>query len=144
LPGPGNRRKTEVRSRDHRREHAEHGWHHAGARVAQPRKLQVRATPGVDDRSDYRAQATREGGGGDWLACETLQPREAVGDGRQSARLNFRFFTITYDMRKFQMKSAKRMLAVAAAAYCFSLAAHADCVLPPAPSKIPDGATASE
>ena len=42
------------------------------------------------------------------------------------------------------MKSAKRMLAVAAAAYCFSLAAHADCVLPPAPSKIPDGTTASE
>ena len=42
------------------------------------------------------------------------------------------------------MKSGKRMLAVAAAAYCFSLAAHADCVLPPAPSKIPDGNTASE
>jgi hypothetical protein len=42
------------------------------------------------------------------------------------------------------MKPAKRMLAVAAAAYCFSLAAHADCVLPPAPNKIPDGATASE
>jgi hypothetical protein len=42
------------------------------------------------------------------------------------------------------MKSPKWMLAAAAAAYCFSLAAHADCVLPPAPSKIPDGNSASE
>ena len=42
------------------------------------------------------------------------------------------------------MKSPKWMLAAAAAAYCLSLAAHADCVLPPAPSKIPDGSTASE
>lgn len=42
------------------------------------------------------------------------------------------------------MKSPKWMLAAAAAAYCVSLAAHADCVLPPAPSKIPDGNSASE
>jgi hypothetical protein len=42
------------------------------------------------------------------------------------------------------MKSPKRMLAAAAVAYCVSLAAQADCVLPPAPSKIPDGNTASE
>ena len=42
------------------------------------------------------------------------------------------------------MKSPKWMLAAAAAACCFSLAAQADCVLPPAPSKIPDGNTASE
>ncbi len=42
------------------------------------------------------------------------------------------------------MKSPKWMLAAAAAAYCLSLAAHADCVLPPAPSKIPDGNSASE
>src|SRR3569833_1583488 len=42
------------------------------------------------------------------------------------------------------MKSRKWMLAAAAAACCFSLAAQADCVLPPAPSKIPDGSTASE
>jgi len=42
------------------------------------------------------------------------------------------------------MKSPKWMLAAAAAAYCLSLAAHADCVLPPAPSKIPDGSSASE
>lgn len=42
------------------------------------------------------------------------------------------------------MKNTKRMLAAAAAAYCVSLAAHADCVLPPAPSKVPDGKTASE
>src|ERR1700741_3447531 len=42
------------------------------------------------------------------------------------------------------MKSAKRTLAALAVAYSVSLAAHADCVLPPAPSKIPDGKTASE
>jgi len=42
------------------------------------------------------------------------------------------------------MKSPKRILAAATAAYLVSFAAHADCVLPPAPSKIPDGATASE
>lgn len=42
------------------------------------------------------------------------------------------------------MKSPKRILAVATAAYLFSVAAHADCVLPPAPSKIPDGSSASE
>jgi len=42
------------------------------------------------------------------------------------------------------MKSPKWMLAAAAAACCFSLAASADCVLPPAPSKIPDGNSASE
>ena len=42
------------------------------------------------------------------------------------------------------MQLPKRMLAAAAAAYCFSFAAHADCVLPPAPSKIPDGSSASE
>ena len=42
------------------------------------------------------------------------------------------------------MKSPKRMLAALAVAYSVSLAAHADCVLPPAPSKIPDGKTASE
>ena len=41
------------------------------------------------------------------------------------------------------MKSPKWMLAAAAAACCFSLAAQADCVLPPAPSKIPDGNTAT-
>jgi hypothetical protein len=38
----------------------------------------------------------------------------------------------------------KRMLAALAVAYAVSLTAHADCVLPPAPSKIPDGKTASE
>jgi hypothetical protein len=42
------------------------------------------------------------------------------------------------------MKSAKRLLAAAAVAYCMSMTAHADCVLPPAPSKIPDGKTANE
>ena len=42
------------------------------------------------------------------------------------------------------MISPKRMLAVATAAYLVSFAAHADCVLPPAPSKIPDGSSASE
>jgi len=42
------------------------------------------------------------------------------------------------------MKSAQRMLAALAVAYSVSLAAHADCVLPAAPSKIPDGKTASE
>jgi predicted transglutaminase-like cysteine proteinase len=42
------------------------------------------------------------------------------------------------------MKSPKWMLAAAAAACCVSLAAQADCVLPPAPSKIPDGNSASE
>ena len=42
------------------------------------------------------------------------------------------------------MKSATRMLAALAVAYSVSLAAHADCVLPPAPSKVPDGKTASE
>jgi len=36
------------------------------------------------------------------------------------------------------------MLVALAAAYSVSLAAHADCVLPPAPSKVPDGKTASE
>jgi predicted transglutaminase-like cysteine proteinase len=42
------------------------------------------------------------------------------------------------------MRSAKRMLAAATVAYLVSLTAHADCVLPPAPSKVPDGKTASE
>jgi hypothetical protein len=42
------------------------------------------------------------------------------------------------------MKSPQRTLAALAVAYSVSLAAHADCVLPPAPSKIPDGKTASE
>jgi len=42
------------------------------------------------------------------------------------------------------MKNIKRMLAAATVAYCVSLAAQADCVLPPPPSKVPDGKTASE
>jgi hypothetical protein len=42
------------------------------------------------------------------------------------------------------MKSPKRILAALAVAYAVSLSAHADCVLPPAPSKVPDGSTASE
>ena len=42
------------------------------------------------------------------------------------------------------MNSPKRMLAELAVAYAVSITAHADCVLPPAPSKIPDGKTASE
>lgn len=45
------------------------------------------------------------------------------------------------------MKSAKRILALAvlSAACAVSLQAHADsCRLPPAPSKIPDGSTASQ
>ena len=42
------------------------------------------------------------------------------------------------------MNSPKRILVTLAAAYAVSLQAHADCVLPPAPSKIPDGSTASE
>jgi hypothetical protein len=42
------------------------------------------------------------------------------------------------------MNSPKRILLVAALAYAASLPAHADCELPPAPSKIPDGNTASQ
>jgi hypothetical protein len=42
------------------------------------------------------------------------------------------------------MKSPKRFVAALAVACSASLVAHADCVLPPAPSKIPDGKTASE
>lgn len=42
------------------------------------------------------------------------------------------------------MNSPKRLLVAVALAYAASLPAHADCVLPPAPSKIPDGATASQ
>jgi hypothetical protein len=42
------------------------------------------------------------------------------------------------------MKSPKRMVAALAVSYWVSLAAHADCVLPPPPSKIPDGKTASK
>jgi predicted transglutaminase-like cysteine proteinase len=42
------------------------------------------------------------------------------------------------------MNSPKRILLAVALAYAASLPAHADCVLPPAPSKIPDAATASE
>lgn len=42
------------------------------------------------------------------------------------------------------MNSPKRILLAVALAYAASLPAHADCVLPPAPSKIPDGNTASE
>jgi hypothetical protein len=38
----------------------------------------------------------------------------------------------------------KRIILAAALAYASSQTAHADCVLPPAPSKIPDGSTASE
>ena len=36
-----------------------------------------------------RAQAAGESSGGDWLACETLQPREAVGNSSQGARIDF-------------------------------------------------------
>src|SRR3569833_1017528 len=42
------------------------------------------------------------------------------------------------------MNSPKRILLAAVLAYAASLPAHADCVLPPAPSKIPDGSTASQ
>jgi hypothetical protein len=42
------------------------------------------------------------------------------------------------------MNSPKRILLVAALAYAASLPAFADCELPPAPSKIPDGNTASQ
>ena len=42
------------------------------------------------------------------------------------------------------MNSPKRILLAAVLTYAASLPAHADCVLPPAPSKIPDGSTASE
>ena len=42
------------------------------------------------------------------------------------------------------MNSPKRILLAAALAYAVSLPVHADCVLPPAPSKIPDGNTASQ
>jgi len=42
------------------------------------------------------------------------------------------------------MNSPKRILLAAVLAYAASLPAHADCVLPPAPSKIPDGNTASQ
>jgi hypothetical protein len=42
------------------------------------------------------------------------------------------------------MNSPKRIILALAFAYAGSLPAHADCVLPPAPSKIPDGSTASQ
>ena len=43
------------------------------------------------------------------------------------------------------MSSLKRMLVALASTYTLSLTAYADeCSLPPAPSKIPDGKTASE
>jgi hypothetical protein len=42
------------------------------------------------------------------------------------------------------MNSPKRILLALAFAYAGSLPAHADCVLPPAPSKIPDGNTATQ
>jgi hypothetical protein len=42
------------------------------------------------------------------------------------------------------MTSPKRILVALAVAYAASVPAYADCVLPPAPSKIPDGSTASQ
>ena len=43
------------------------------------------------------------------------------------------------------MKPSQRILAALAVAYAVSVPVYADeCVLPPAPSKVPDGATASE
>ncbi len=42
------------------------------------------------------------------------------------------------------MNSPQRILLAVALACAVSLPAHADCVLPPAPSKIPDGNTASQ
>jgi hypothetical protein len=42
------------------------------------------------------------------------------------------------------MNSPKRMLVAVAVAYAASVPVYADCVLPPAPSKIPDGSTASQ
>ncbi len=42
------------------------------------------------------------------------------------------------------MNSPKRTLLALALAYAASLPAHADCVLPPPPSKIPDGSTATQ
>ena len=42
------------------------------------------------------------------------------------------------------MNAPKRILLAVALAYAVSLPAYADCQLPPAPSKIPDGNSASE
>src|ERR1700761_2359639 len=42
------------------------------------------------------------------------------------------------------MNSPKRIFLGLALAYAVSLPAHADCVLPPAPSKTPDGTPASQ
>jgi hypothetical protein len=42
------------------------------------------------------------------------------------------------------MKRPTRILAALAVAYAANMPAYADCVLPPAPSKIPDGSTANE
>jgi hypothetical protein len=42
------------------------------------------------------------------------------------------------------MNSPKRILAAVALTLAASLPAYAECVLPPAPSKVPDGRTASE
>jgi len=56
----------------------------------------------------------------------------------------FFYFSIHYrKTRTTIMNSPKRILLAVALAYAASLPAHADCVLPPAPSKIPDGSTAS-
>ncbi len=42
------------------------------------------------------------------------------------------------------MKRPKRILAALAVVYAVSVPVYADCVLPPAPSKVPDGSSASE
>ena len=42
------------------------------------------------------------------------------------------------------MKNTKKILGVAVTACCVSLMVHAECVMPPAPSKVPDGRTASK
>jgi hypothetical protein len=55
-----------------------------------------------------------------------------------------RFFHLAIDTRTTIMNSPQRILLAVALAYAASLPAHADCVLPPAPSKIPDGNTASQ
>jgi hypothetical protein len=55
---------------------------------------------------------------------------------------DFSFTSI--ETRTTTMNSPKRILLAVALAYAASLPAHADCVLPPAPSKIPDGNSASE
>src|SRR6202012_4468464 len=119
-----------------------------GSRAARAGHLQICAVAGPHHRGDPATQTGRQGGRCHGLAGQAIQPGPAVGHRGQSARLSPHSLSQSPKSAAMRgrrpMNSPKRILAALAVAYAASLPAYADCDLPPAPSKIPDGTTASQ